>query len=70
MAKPNHAHSDLGVDLATLRRLAVEADVDPRSIVAELRAARGERDHVRGMAGHRVRRLLAQKGLIQGGTSA
>ena len=58
------AHSDLGIDRATLRRLAVEADADPRSVIAELRAARGERAPVRGMAGHRVRRVLAEHGLI------
>ncbi len=57
-------HTDLGIDLATLRALAVAADADPRSVIAELRAARGERAHVRGMAGHRVRRVLVGKGLI------
>jgi hypothetical protein len=59
------AHTDLGLDKATIRRLAVEADVDPRSIVAELRAARGERPPVKGMAGHRVRRVLAEHGLLK-----
>jgi hypothetical protein len=57
-------HSDLGIDRATLRRLAVEADADPRSVIAELRACRGERPHVRGMSGHRVRRVLREHGLI------
>jgi hypothetical protein len=57
-------HRDLGIDTATLRALAVAAEADPRSVIAELRAARGERPHVRGMAGHRVRRVLIEKGLI------
>lgn len=60
------AHGDLGIDRATLRRLAVEADVDPRTIIRELRAARGERPPVRGMAGHRARKLLVEKGMIPG----
>jgi carbamoylphosphate synthase small subunit len=38
-------------DAATLRRLAVAHDVDPRSIVRELR----EPGSVRGMAGARAR---------------
>ncbi len=59
------AHTDLGIDRATLRALAVEAESDPRSIIAELRAARGQRPHVRGLAGHRVRRVLIRHGLIQ-----
>jgi hypothetical protein len=58
------AHADLGVDRSTLRELAVAADADPRSIIAELRAALGQRPHVRGMAGHRVRRVLAERGFI------
>jgi hypothetical protein len=63
--RPNpDAHSDLGIDRATLRALAVEAEADPRSVIAELRAARGQRPHVRGLAGHRVRRVLARHGLI------
>jgi hypothetical protein len=64
MASPD-AHSDLGIDRATLRALAVAADVDPRSIIAELRAERGERPHVRGMAGHRARRVLAERGFVR-----
>lgn len=58
------AHTDLGIDRATLRALAVEAEADPRSVIAELRAARGQRQHVRGLAGHRVRRVLARHGLL------
>ncbi len=64
------AHSDLGIDRATLRALAVEAEADPRSIIAELRAARGERPHVKGLAGHRVRRVLMSRGLIPQGSPA
>jgi hypothetical protein len=63
-------HAHLGIDLATLRALAVAAEVDPRSVIAELQAARGERPHVRGMAGNRVRRLLAEKGLIPAAKAA
>jgi len=60
-----HAHrGDLGVDAATIRALAVEAECDPRSIERELRAQRGERAHVRGLAGHRARRVLASHGYI------
>ncbi len=44
-------------DTATIRRLAVEADVDPRSILAVLR-----RRKVRGMAGHRAREVLSRHG--------
>ncbi len=57
-------HRDLGIDTATLREIAVAADADPRSVIAELRADRGERPHVRGMPGHRVRRVLAERGLL------
>jgi hypothetical protein len=49
---------------STLRRLAVAADVDPRTIQAEMLALRGERTHVRGMAGERVRRVLADHGYL------
>lgn len=63
-------HTDLGIDRATLRRLAVEAEADPRSIIAELRAARGEGRGVRGLAGHRVRRVLVRAGLLPPGAAA
>ena len=52
------------IDKATLRALAAEIECDPRSIEKELKAARGEEAHVKGMAGHRIRRALAAKGLI------
>lgn len=64
MQRSTASHTDLGIDLATIRALAVEAESDPRSIIAEIRAARGERAHVRGLAGHRVRRVLSKHGLI------
>lgn len=48
-----------------LLRLAAEADTDPRSVAAELAAERGERPHVKGRAGERIRAVLAEKGLIQ-----
>ena len=46
------------IDYPTARRLAVEAQVDPRTI---LRLARG--GNVRGMAGERARAALAELGL-------
>ncbi len=52
------------IDRPTLLRLAAEADSDPRSVAAELAAQRGERPHVKGRAGERVRAVLAAKGLI------
>lgn len=58
------AHGDLGIDRATLRRLAVAADADPRSVIAEIRASKGQRQHVRGMAGQRVRRVLREHGIL------
>jgi hypothetical protein len=58
------APGDREINGSTVRRLAVEADVDPRTILAELRAARGERARVRGMSGDRARRVLRQHGLI------
>ena len=51
-------------DYPTVLRLAAEAMVDPRSVHAELLAARGERRHVRGVAGERVRRVLAAHGYL------
>jgi hypothetical protein len=53
------------LDRPTLLRLAAEADSDPRSVAAELAAERGERAHVKGRAGERVRAVLAAKGLIR-----
>jgi len=47
------------LDKATVRELAVRASVDPRSIT---RALAGE--SVRGMAGHRARRVLQEAGLL------
>lgn len=55
----------LPVDGATVRRLAVEAEADPRSVVAELRAELGEGPHVKGLAGHRIRRVLVRRGYIR-----
>jgi hypothetical protein len=62
----NTAH----IDRPTLLRLAAEADTDPRSVAAELAAARGERRHVKGRVGERIRAVLAAKGLIQPQTAA
>lgn len=46
-------------DAGTVRALAVQADVDPRTIMKELK---GER--TRGMAGRRARAVLVEAGLI------
>jgi hypothetical protein len=46
------------LDTSTARRYAVEARVDPRTII---RAARGE--HIRGDAGHRARETLERHGV-------
>lgn len=56
--------TDLGLNHGTVRRLAVEASVDPRSVVRELRAAIGQMTPVRGMAGDRVRRVLIRHGYL------
>ena len=48
------------IDLATARSLAVRAEVDPRSIYRELK----EPGSVRGLAGHRARRVLREAGLL------
>jgi len=49
------------IDTATIRRWAVEADVDPRSIEKRLRGG-----NVRGMAGHRIDKVLADHGVEPG----
>jgi hypothetical protein len=59
----SYALAGLGVDGPTVRLIAVEAAVDPRSVVIELRAQRGEAQPVRGDAGNRIRRALALRGL-------
>ena len=51
------------VDTAMIRRLAVEADADPRTV---RRVLRGER--VRGMVDRRVRRVLAAHDLLADGS--
>lgn len=48
------------IDESTARRLAVKADCDPRTI---RKALRGET--VRGLAGHRVKRVLEEEGLLK-----
>ena len=47
------------LDTATIRRIAVESDSDPRSVVKVLRG-----DRVRGMVGHRIREVLSRRGLL------
>lgn len=65
MAEPKRYRlAGLPVDGATVRRLAVEAECCPRSIIAELRAALGEGPPVRGVAGQRVRRVLRRRGFL------
>jgi hypothetical protein len=54
------------IDRPTLLRLAAEADSDPRTVLAELRARRGERQPVRGRAGERIRAALIRHGLAGG----
>ena len=49
---------------AVLRRLAVEADVDPRTIRATILAAQGAQKPVRGMPGERARRVLTKHGYL------
>lgn len=49
------------LDLATKRELAVKASCDPRTIDKLLRG-----EPVRGMAGHRARRVLESEGVLSG----
>jgi hypothetical protein len=46
------------VDTLTIREIAFEAQVDPRSVARELR-----RERVRGVAGDRIRRALRKRDL-------
>lgn len=46
-------------DHATLRRLAVEASADPRTVARRLRG-----ELVRGLAAHRIDAVLAKHGLL------
>lgn len=50
-------------DRRTILAIAAESDTDPRSVEREFRAMRGEDRHVRGRAGERIRRVLADRGL-------
>lgn len=47
---------------ADVLRVAGEAECDPRTVVQELAAQRGERKPVRGMVGERIRKALAKGG--------
>lgn len=49
----------MAIDTATLRRLAVEAEADPRTVARYLRG-----EPVRGLAKHRIRRVLGEHGLL------
>ncbi len=51
-------------DRGTQRRLAVAAECDPRTIVREYLAAQGLGSPARGMAGHRARRILIERGYL------
>jgi hypothetical protein len=64
MVLPGEPTMHRPLDRPTLFTLAAEADADPRSIERELAAYRGERPHVRGRAGDRVRAVLERHGLI------
>lgn len=55
-APPAATASERAPDAATLRRLAVAHDIDPRSILRELR----EPGSVRGMAGDRAREAIRE----------
>lgn len=46
---------------ADVLRIAAEANVDPRSVTAELDAMRGKRKRVRGLSGDRIRAALAAR---------
>ena len=48
------------LDRPAILRIAADADVDPRSVERELAAERGERPHVRGRAGQKIRDALAR----------
>lgn len=48
--------ADARMDTATIRRLAVEAECDPRSLLREV----NEPGSVRGLPGHRIRAVLAK----------
>ena len=60
----------LGLDRSTLRRLSVECECDPRTVIRVMRAARGEIEPIRGVVGQRVARLLAERGFIAAGKPA
>jgi hypothetical protein len=51
-----------GAHHAVIMRIAAEATCDPRTVVAELAARRGERAHVRGRSGDRIRAILERIG--------
>jgi hypothetical protein len=46
------------VDAATIRRIAVAASVDPRTVIRHLSG-----EHVRGMPRHRIAHALKARGL-------
>lgn len=50
------AQQTIPIDAATLRRLSVAAEVDPRSIRKELK----QPGSVRGLPGHRIRAVLRE----------
>lgn len=54
------------LDASTLRKYAVEAEVDPTTIAKELLKP----GSVRGMPGHRAREVLARHGLVDAGKVA
>jgi hypothetical protein len=57
-------HNPTALDRPTLYRLAAEADTDPRTILAALAAARGERRAVAGRAGERAQEVLQRHGFL------
>jgi hypothetical protein len=58
------------VNRLTIRKIAVDADADERTVEKEIRRARGEPlPPVRGRAGERVREAMARHGVQPAGDS-
>lgn len=57
-------YADLGLRHADIRAAAAEADVDPRTIILEVRAARTGAHPMETRSRLRARRVLIARGLI------
>lgn len=62
---PMRMKNKKSVDRIVLLKLAALADCDPRSIAHEFAAMEGERAHVRGRAGEKIRRVLEENGFLE-----